>query len=502
MQSLKEILGNESPKDRGAFVGGKWTQEGEKHGQIEVLSPANSEWKLPSLEFSYDVVDSLVVEARKAFLAWRDLAVPKRIEALQSFAKELDKRQDLIAKLIAIENGKPFDEAKVEASLLSKKINITIDYALNLVKTQKLELGAFGVGEIHWRPKGILAVIGPFNFPVHLSHGHIAPALLTGNVCVLKPSEKTPYCAQVYMEAAEASLLPKGVLQMLQGDAQVARRLIRHVDLDGVLATCSYEVGAKIQKDLAEKPEKIVALEMGGKNAAILWEIEDEEQAAKDLIRSSFLSTGQRCTALSRIYVKKALLDSLMGRVHQMAKELVIDQPFAESPKPFMGPLISEDSLKKYLRYAKIAETDSETEAIMRPKRLLGEARQIEHALPQGNYVSPSINYVKKWDAKSAYQNHEIFAPDMFFCPIDSIDEGIEAVNNNPYGLSFSLFCKEEKIFDQVADKIDCGLIYWNRPTVGASSQLPFGGWKRSGNHKPAGAFAIYASTQVQTRVK
>ena len=499
MLPLNKVLDGEI-KFLGSFVNGAWRIPDRPSAQWGVKSPANFEWVLPDILASKEYVEESVQSANRAYADWKRLTIEKRISFLNKFGEELLKRKEMLAKVMAIEVGKPLDECLVEAQVLKAKIDITIEEAIKLVKTQKLDLGAGGRGEIHYRPKGVLAVIGPFNFPTHLSNGHIIPALMMGNVCILKPSEKTPYSAQLYMEAAEAAGFPAGVLQMLQGDADIASRLVGNSGIDGVLATTSYEVGAKIQKKLAEKTEKIVALEMGGKNAAIVWEGADVDQVAKDLIQSSFLTTGQRCTALSRVYVHPSLKDELIEKTHILAKDLIINHPFAESPKPYMGPIISAQARDKFLRYSDIAVSEG-AESIMRPKKLEGMTRKNESELPEGYYVSPSIHYVKEANPKSSYQMHEIFGPDIFFCEARELDEAISNVNSTNFGLSFSFFGGDETLFHKVADEVEGGLCYWNRPTTGASSKLPFGGWKRSGNHWPAGLFAIYASTQVQTRL-
>jgi succinylglutamic semialdehyde dehydrogenase len=303
MITLNQIL-KETLNFKGSFIGNEWLKQ-KSSGVWTIKSPANFEWVLPELSYNVDDVDRAVEEAKKALPQWTSLNLDQRIGYLKSFAVELDKRKEYLAQLIALETGKPYEEALGEASLLSAKINVTLQYGLELVKTQRFEIDAKSSGEIHYKAKGIILVIGPFNFPVHLSNGHIIPALLMGNVCLLKPSEKTPYSAQVYMEAAKAANFPAGVLQMVHGPAEVATRLVRHTDVNGVVATCSYEVGAKIQKTLAESPEKIVALEMGGKNAALIWENHNIDELAEALIQSAFLTTGQRCTALSRVYVQR-----------------------------------------------------------------------------------------------------------------------------------------------------------------------------------------------------
>lgn len=498
MIPLERIL-NEKISYRGSYIGKRWTLPEKPSAQFEVVSPANLEWVLPPVKVSYDHVEGILHEASLAFKSWRQESLQSRIARVRRFGDELSARAETIARLVAIETGKPFDEALSEAKLLGAKVAVTVDEALRLVETQQLDLGS-AVGEIHYRPHGVLLIIGPFNFPVHLSNGHIIPALLMGNVCILKPSEKAPYSAQLYMEAAEAADLPAGVLQLIQGGGEVASRLQRDPRCHGVIATCSYEVGAKIQKDLAANPEKIVALEMGGKNAALVHKDVDVDRCVQDLLQSSFLTTGQRCTALSRVYVERPLLDKLVAKFHEQAKQLVISHPFDTDPKPFMGPLISAASKDNFLRYTGIAESEK-AQVLMRPKALEGKSRLSRRPIPEGHYVTPGIHVVEKWSAKSTYQSHEIFGPDIFFAPVDNAEEGVEAINASEYGLVCSIFGGDVHRFQELASQIDCGLLYHNRATIGASARLPFGGWKKSGNHRPAGIFSIYASTHVQARL-
>lgn len=499
MIAIESVL-KHVPTYRGSYIGGEWVRPAKVSAQWEMISPANIDWVLPPIAVAFDHVELAIEAGARAFATWKETPLPERISLVNRFGEELTKRAEQLARVMAVETGKTLDECVAEANLLPAKIKVTIEEGLDLIRDRGFDVPGQGRCQIRFRPKGIAAVIGPFNFPVHLSNGLIVPALLSGNVCILKPSEKAPYSAQIYVEAAEAAGLPKGVLQLVQGNAETATRLVRHPGVNAVLATCSLEVGVKIQKECAERPEKIVVLEMGGKNAGLVWTGAKIQDTAEALIRSAYLSTGQRCTALSRVYVERSMLPELMAKVHELAKALVIHHPFEDGPKPFMGPLISAEAKEKFLRYSAIAETEK-AEAIMRPKPLEGAGRVSRRPVPIGHYVSPSIHHVAKWNAKSAYQNHELFGPDLFFCPVDSIEEGLAAMNSSPYGLVASVFGATEREFDRLADSIECGLVYWNRPTVGASARLPFGGWKGSGNHRPAGLFAILNVTQVQSRI-
>ena len=503
MISLESVL-KEVPKYRGIFVGGQWQLPKLAQGTFEVVSPANLEWKFPKIGFSYDLIGESVAQARKALTQWQSMGLHGRAEMLRKFSDEIGRQSQRLGSYVAVETGKPLDEALSEVQLLQNKVHVTIEHASKLVASQSLDLGQLGQGEIHWRPKGVLAIIGPFNMPLHLPHGHIVPALLMGNAVIFKPSDKTPFSAQAYLEAAEKVGFPPGVLQLLQGPGDVATRLIREPGVDGVVATCSVEVGVKIQKELADFPEKLIALEMGGKNAAIVLKTADIEKTAQAIIRSAYSTAGQRCTALSRVYVEGPMMDALIDRVHHFAKDLVVSHPFDSEPKPFMGPLISASSVERFFRYSKIAEGEG-ADVVMRSKHLESGGRQNKKPIPQGHYVTPSIHRVDKWNAKSPYQSHEIFGPDVFFAPINDLDDGLNAVNSSHYGLVASVFGgnsdKDREHFHRIADRIECGLVYWNRATVGASALLPFGGWKKSGNHRPAGIFSIYATVQVQSRI-
>ena len=395
---LKEEL-----RFKGDFIGGEWVLEPEFSRSYRSHSPANVAWQFPVWGHDVKHVDRALSIASEAFGKWKQVSLEERVECLVSFQKILEKRSDEIGRLVALETGKPFAEAKGEAGALAKKIAVTIESGLKLVSVERQEFPNGMVGETHWRPKGVLAIIGPFNFPVHLSNGQIVPALLMGNVCVLKPSERTPFSAQAYMDAFREAGFPPGVLQMLHGDAGVAQRLIRSPMVDGVLATCSYDVGAKIQESVARETEKIVALEMGGKNAAIVWDAEDLDSVAKHIIDSSFLTTGQRCTALSRCYVKRNLMGDLVNLVHEKTKQLVIGDPFMNDPAPYMGPIISEAALENYLKYQDIAEKDG-AETLMRPKRLSGKLR-MGNSVPDGYYVCPAIHIIENIRHDSPYQS-------------------------------------------------------------------------------------------------
>ncbi len=500
MYSVESLL-KEKPKYRGSFIGGQWKTALRPSGSWECISPANIDWALPPVSYSGDLATEAVGFGTRAFRIWSKVGMHQRLETLQRFSTEIKKRSEKMAQFLSLETGKPFAESLAETDLLITKIETHIQEAVKIISSSVVDLGNQGRGEIHYRPKGLLVTLGPCNLSLSLPHGFHVAGLLTGNSVIFKPSEKAPYSAQVYMEAAEAAGFPDGVFQMVQGGPDIGTKLVRDTDVTGIMATCSFDVGTQIQKELAETPQRIVALQMGAKNSGLVWTGADLDACADALVKSAFMTTGQRCTALPRVYVQRQLLSELVTKVHTLTKELVISHPFDEDPRPFMGPLMSSASKEKFFRYMSIAEGD-DCENVMRSKALEGTTTRFNRKpLPLGHYVTPSIHVVPKFNAKSAYQNHEIFGPDLFFCPVDDLEEGVAASNSSGYGLAFSFFGGTEDTFKKVADSIESGVVYWNRGTVGSSSRLPFGGWKKSGNHRTGGLFSVLTTTQIQTRL-
>jgi succinylglutamic semialdehyde dehydrogenase len=297
----------------------------------------------------------------------------------------------------------------------------------------------------------VLAVLGPFNFPGHLTNGHVIPALATGNTCVIKPSERAPAVGQLYAELAERAGFPPGVFNLLQGDAAVGAALAADPRIDGVLFTGSWAAGRRIAEANLDQPHKLLALEMGGKNAVLVCEDADLDAAARAIAFGACVTAGQRCSATSRVLTFPRVADALCERLVALLRGLVVGYPLDEGV--FMGPVIS-------------------TAARARP----------------GHYVRPSLHRVARLSGASRYQREEHFVPDLWIHSVDTLEEAIAAIDATDYGLVASVFTAQRAIFERVYRDTRLGLLNWNAPTVGASSRLPFGGLKRSGNDRPAGA--------------
>lgn len=468
---------------KGNYIAGEFRAPSDVRGEWKTKSPADFDDALGSIRFSYADVDRSVDSARQAFPKWSALSLDERKHALKKVKEEIAKREEAFLNLFAREVGKPLWEAKTEFQAVLNKFEISWTEGLERVQDRRVaEILPGTEGRTRFRPLGVLAVIGPFNFPVHLPNGHVIPALLMGNTVVFKPSEKAPLLGQLYVECFAAAGLPPGAINLIQGDRETSRRLVTHEAVDGVLFTGSYEVGVRIKQDTLHQHWKLLALEMGGKNNSIVFADSDYEYALHETLVSAFITAGQRCTASSRILVERPIFERFVESFHAKAKSFGIAHPFDD---PFMGPLIDEASVDRYIKYQGMAQREG-CELVMRGKLLEGRLK--------GNYVTPSICVHSKptLDAtkKSSYQQTELFAPNALILPFDSAEEAVQQANATQYGLVTSVFAKQESVFEACESRLRFGVINWNRSTIGASSKLPFGGLKKSGNHQPSASFA------------
>jgi len=465
---------------RGDFINGKFVKPDKPDGTIKSFSPSNTKDHILTASISYDHADQAVEAARKAYLPWARLTVDERKNYLLRLKEVFEARKEDMTIAIARDTGKPKWESATEAAALTSKIDITLNHSLKLVAEEHLPNALPGVeGVIRFKPRGVMTVLGPFNFPAHLPNGHIIPALAMGNTIVFKPSEQTPAVGQMMAQCFEQAGFPPGVVNMIQGDGETGRRLVVHEHVDGILFTGSYEVGLKIKQETLHHYWKILALEMGGKNATIIWDDADMEKAVYETLVGAFMTTGQRCACTSRVLVHEKIADEFTERFYQAAKKLSIGH---WSETVFMGPLINEQAVEKYLRFQEIAKREG-AESMMR-----GKALDLKHP---GHYVTPSINLVKSFEPNSVYQKSEIFGPNVSIYRVNDFDHTLKIVNSSGYGLVGALFTKSQELYQKALLEAKVGLLNFNRTTNGASSRLPFGGMGKSGNDRPSAHFAI-----------
>lgn len=459
--------------------------------------PANTQVRLWSLGLDYRHVDDIVESATKGFAYWRKIPLAQRIEHLKNYQSKLENKKDLIAEIIALETGKPLWEAQTEVSSVISKIDVTISDSLPRIDRKLYsEIAPHTQGELLYKPIGPCVVIGPFNFPCHLANGQILSALISGNSIIFKPSEKTCLSGEMIIECFHEAGFPKGVINLMQGDGEAARRLITQKAVKGVFFTGSKEVGLKVIQSTHQDLSKLVSLELGGKNPAIINSDAHFDHALQEVLKGCFLTTGQRCTSTSLVFIHQDLCDQFTEKLHLLAKKIIVDHPIEAEREPFMGPLIDERSLDEYLLFIGMAKREGLTE-IMRGKAL-------EKKWP-GHYVTPSIHFSQKWLDQSHFLSSEIFGPNCTIIPFSDIDEAIDMANRTEYGLAASVFTHDRQLFNHCLENIDAGLINLNRATIGASAKLPFGGIKNSGNYRPAAVATIdacvyqMASLQLET---
>ncbi|MBC7740828.1 MAG: succinylglutamate-semialdehyde dehydrogenase [Bdellovibrionaceae bacterium] len=468
----------------GDFINGKFITSDKTDGQFKDISPGDLSDFVLDVKYKLENVDRAVTAAKNAYMGWAQLPLNDRKNYLLKLREIFVAHESQMAELIARDTGKSLWDATTEAKALAAKVDVTLNESLKLIQEERITNALPHVdGVIRYRSRGVMAVIGPFNFPAHLPNGHIIPALISGNTVVYKPSEQTPAVAQLYAQMIEKAEFPPGVFNLVHGEAETGRKLVAHELVDGILFTGSYEVGLKIKQETLNHYWKILALEMGGKNATVVWEDADIDKAIYETLVGAYMSTGQRCSGTSRVILHDKIADQFTDRFYKAAKKLTIGH---WSKNPFMGPLINGPAVDKYIRFQEMANREN-CESLMR-----GKVLELEH---KGHYVTPSIHLVKSYDENSVYQKTEIFGPNVAIYRSSDFEKTIEMVNSTGYGLVMALFSKNKELYETALLKARVGLLNWNRTTNGASSRLPFGGMGKSGNDRPSAHFAIQYCT-------
>jgi succinylglutamic semialdehyde dehydrogenase len=420
-------------------------------------------------------VDAEVGKARAAWASWAARPLAVRTETLRRFANVALAQKDRFADLIARETGKPLWEAATEVDAVIRKVDISVRAYSERSSQRRLEGEMSARLALRHKPHGVLAVLGPFNFPAHLPNGHIVPALLAGNSVVFKPSDKTPASGEYLVALFHEAGVPEDVLCCLQGGVETGRGLAAHPGIDGLLFTGSARAGVELHKLFAETPHKILALEMGGNNPIVVWDAPDAYAAAIMVVQSAFLSTGQRCTAARRLIVQDGAHEELLGQIVRLAQRLIIGDPHAKPP-PYMGPVIDNQA------------ADRLQEGFL--ELMLKGGRPIKHLdRPREDrpFLSPAIIDVT---AVQKRPDVELFGPILQVIRVPDFDAALHEANATRYGLSASLIGGSPQLYDRFWANIHAGIINWNKPTTGAPSNAPFGGIGLSGNHRPSAYYA------------
>ncbi|QSX40239.1 succinylglutamate-semialdehyde dehydrogenase [Shewanella cyperi] len=456
------------------FIQGQWLAGEGK--DMQSINPANGEVIWTGKSATPAQVDAAVMAARNAQFDWFMLGFEGRQAIVEAYRAQLEANKAELAETIAQETGKPVWETLTEAAAMIGKIGLSISAYHKRTGTEVNDTAA-GRAVLRHKPHGVVAVFGPYNFPGHLPNGHIVPALLAGNTVVFKPSELTPKVAELMLRLWEKAGLPKGVLNLVQGEVETGKALASHPQLDGLFFTGSSRTGHLLHQQYAGHPGKILALEMGGNNPLIIKGVSDTRAAVHDIIQSAYISSGQRCTCARRLYVEKgAAGDALLKQLTEAVKKIQVG-PWNAEPQPFMGSMISEAAAKGMV-------------AAQRNLQNLGGVSLVElkHLKEGTGLVSPGLIDVTE---VIELPDEEYFGPLLQVVRYSDFDEAIRLANDTRYGLSAGLLADSRDDFDYFMARIRAGIVNWNKQITGASGAAPFGGVGASGNHR---ASAFYAA--------
>ena len=441
--------------------------------QLQSTCPATGELVWSGPVSSAESVARAVARAREAFAGWRATPLARRIETVRAYAAVLKERAEPLAELIARETGKILWETRQEVGPMIGKVEISITAQAERAG-EKRTAAPFGESVLRHRPHGVMAVLGPYNFPGHLPNGHIVPALLAGNTIVFKPSELTPAVGEAMAEAWREAGLPDGVLTLVQGGRGTGEALAA-APIDGLLFTGSAGTGMHFRRAFADRPEVILALELGGNNPLIVWD-GDVAEAAALVVQSAFATSGQRCSCARRLIVPDTPFgDAVVEAVAALADRLAIGA-WNDQPQPYFGPLISAGAANQARQ-----QTD----------RLVAMgARIIRPLAPVAGrgaaFVSPALFDVTDMQAP----DEEIFAPALQVSRVRDFASAITAANTTRFGLSAGLVTADDALWDRFLLEARAGIVNRNRPTTGAAGSAPFGGVGESGNHRPSAFYA------------
>ncbi|HEV2128352.1 MAG TPA: aldehyde dehydrogenase family protein [Thermomicrobiales bacterium] len=462
------------------FIGGEWVES--RSGEtFERRNPATGEVVGTFTKSNAGDVDEAVAAASKAFRSWRLVPAPKRGEILYRTARILEERKNDLAREMTQEMGKVFTEAAGD-------VQEAIDMTYYMAGEGRRMFGQTTPSELRnkfnmsvRKPLGVAGMITPWNFPMAIPSWKMTPALVAGNTIVFKPATYTPKLAIRFVEVLQEAGIPDGVVNLVIGSGpDVGDPLVSHPDVPLLSFTGSTETGTRVATEAA-KMNKRVTLEMGGKNAVIVMDDADLDLATEGILWGAFGTTGQRCTATSRVVVHASVKQELEDRLAARASKMQLGDGLLESTD--IGPIVSDSQLQNVHNYIDIGRDEG--------ARLVtgGEIRS-EGELGKGFFHEPTIFSDVSRDMRIA--NEEIFGPVVSLIPVDGLDEAIDIANSVQYGLSAAIFTQNVNNAFRAMQDIYTGILYINAGTTGAEIHLPFGGTKGTGNgHREAGTAAL-----------
>jgi alpha-ketoglutaric semialdehyde dehydrogenase len=435
-----------------------------------------------------DDVDAAVRSARIAFASWSRLPAPARGDVLRRIGDLLTERKDAIAFEMTREMGKTFTETRGD-------VQEAIDTAYYAASETRRLFGHTVPSELPnkfnmslRRPIGVFGIITAWNFPIAVPTWKMFPAIAAGNTCVFKPSEDAPKSGMLLVQVFIDAGLPAGVVNLVQGDGKTGQSIIEHPDVNGVSFTGSTDTGSRIG-EVCGRMHKRFSLEMGGKNPQIVMDDADLDLALEGVLWGAFGTTGQRCTATSRLLVHNDVHDELVGRIKERASKLKLG--YGNDDGPEVGPLINKKALDKVSGYIEVGKAEG---AILE----MGGKRASGEGLDDGFFFQPTIFTNVQPGSRLALE--EIFGPVLSVIRFSTYEEAIRIANEVRYGLSSSIYTKDVTLAFRAMQDIEAGITYVNGPTIGAEAHMPFGGVKQTGNgHREGGweVFDFYTETKT-----
>ena len=466
------------------FINGEFIEPTSKE-YLENISPINGDVYSLIPDSDERDVQMAINAAKKASLSWVQTQASERSHILLKMASIIDSKKDELAKAETIDNGKPI---KLSRQVDIPRSSSNLKFFAEMISQFK---GDHFPSEEHVfnytirKPLGVVACISPWNLPLYLLTWKIAPALITGNTVVAKPSEITPMTAFLLGEIANEAGLPKGVLNIIHGTGEkVGSPLVSNPLIKGVSFTGSTQTGRSIAEKAAPSFKK-VSLEMGGKNPNIIFEDCDFEKAVNTTVRSSFENQGQICLCGSRIFVQRSIYQKFKEALKEKTSQMVIGDPLSE--KTDLGALVSKGHFEKVSSYITLAKEEEGTILFG------GKKPNLEGSLKDGYYLKPTL--IEGLDPFSKTNQEEIFGPVASITPFDSEEEVLEWANSTTYGLAGTIWTQDLKKAHRLANKVDSGIL-WVNCWMKRDLRTPFGGLKHSGVGKEGGLYALNFFTE------
>ncbi len=471
------------------FIAGAWVPP-DSGEYFENRNPADRSDLVGTFPLSGATDVARAVEsAKRGFAQWRATPAPARGDVLRLVGDLMSKRKDEIADAMTREMGKPLTETRGD-------VQEGIDTAYYAGSEGRRLFGHTVPSELRnkWamsyrRPIGVAGLICPFNFPMAIPTWKMFPALVCGNSVVFKPAEDVPHTGTILVEILLEAGLPPEVIQLVHGKGEEAgAAIVEHPEVPLISFTGSTETGSMVG-EICGRMHKRLSLEMGGKNAQIVLDDADLDLALEGALWGAFGTTGQRCTATSRLILQKGIHDNFLGLLVDKAKALRLGDGRKEGTD--VGPMINEAAVSKVERYIDIGQSEG-------GDLLCGGRRPDKGSLADGNFFEPTI--FARVEAGKRLEQEEIFGPVLSVIRVSSADEAFAVNNDVKYGLSSSIYTSNVNVAFRALAELDNGITYVNAPTIGAEAHLPFGGVKQTGNgHREGGwqVYEFYSETKV-----